>query len=398
MKKLCYLYLINYADEKPDLAILAVQNFIKDAADQDALIRALSVRTMGCIHSDKIAEYLTEPLRVCLSDTDPYVRKTAAMCVCKLYDIAPEMVEEQGFIDILHDMISDENPTVVANAIAALCEISDNSPTEILKIDTSVLQKLLVALQECTEWGQCYILDCLVRYEPRDDREAEQIIERIQSRLQHNNTAVVLCAIKVIMVYLEFISRQDVIRSLVRKMAPPLVTLLSNEHPEIQYVSLRNINLIVQKRAEILANEIRVFFCKYNDPIYVKIEKMDIMVKLATDRNIDQVLSEFKGYAQEVDVDIVRKAVRCIGKCAIRLQKSSEKCVKALLNLIQEKVNYVVQEAIIVIRDIFRRYPNKYESIIGILCQNLDTLDEPEAKAAMIWIIGEYVMMLISHL
>ena len=181
-------------------------------------------------------------------------------------------------------------------------------------------------------------------------------------------------------------------------MAPPLVTLLSNEHPEIQYVSLRNINLIVQKRAEILANEIRVFFCKYNDPIYVKIEKMDIMVKLATDRNIDQVLSEFKGYAQEVDVDIVRKAVRCIGKCAIRLQKSSEKCVKALLNLIQEKVNYVVQEAIIVIRDIFRRYPNKYESIIGILCQNLDTLDEPEAKAAMIWIIGEYVMMLISHL
>ena len=49
-----------------------------------------------------------------------------------------------------------------------------------------------------------------------------------------------------------------------------------------------------------------------------------------------------------------------------------------------------MQEAIIVIRDIFRRYPNKYESIIGTLCQNLDTLDEPEAKSAMIWIIGEY--------
>ena len=52
--------------------------------------------------------------------------------------------------------------------------------------------------------------------------------------------------------------------------------------------------------------------------------------------------------------------------------------VKALLSLIQEKTNYVVQEAIIVIRDIFRRYPNKYESIIGTLCQNLDTLDEPD--------------------
>jgi hypothetical protein len=41
-------------------------------------------------------------------------------------------------------------------------------------------------------------------------------------------------------------------------------------------------------------------------------------------------------------------------------------------------------------QDIFRKYPNKYESIISTLCENLDTLDEPEARASMIWIIGEY--------
>lgn len=29
MKKLVYLYIINYADEKPDLALLAVQSFIR---------------------------------------------------------------------------------------------------------------------------------------------------------------------------------------------------------------------------------------------------------------------------------------------------------------------------------------------------------------------------------
>ena len=57
----------------------------------------------------------------------------------------------------------------------------------------------------------------------------------------------------------------------------------------------------------ILANEVKVFFCKYNDPIYVKMEKLEIMIKLASDKNIDQVLLEFKEYAQEVDVDFVRK-------------------------------------------------------------------------------------------
>lgn len=56
------------------------------------MIRALAVRTMGCIRVDKITEYLCEPLRKCLKDEDPYVRKTAAVCVAKLYDISPSMV------------------------------------------------------------------------------------------------------------------------------------------------------------------------------------------------------------------------------------------------------------------------------------------------------------------
>merc|ERR1712188_279465 len=75
---------------------------------------------------------------------------------------------------------------------------------------------------------------------------------------------------------------------------------------------------------------------------------------------------------------------------AVSIAASAQKCINVLLELIETRVNYVVQEAIIVIKDIFRKYPNKYESIISTLCENLDTLDEPEAKASMVWIIGEY--------
>lgn len=46
------------------------------------------------------------------------------------------------------------------------------------------------------------------------------------------------------------------------------------------------------------------------------------------------------------------------------LQQSAERCVSTLLDLIQTKVNYVVQEAIVVIRDIFRKYPNKYVEVV----------------------------------
>ena len=389
LKKLVYLYLINYAKSNPDVALLAVNTFVKDANDPNPLIRALAIRTMGCIRVEKITEYLCEPLSRCIKDEDPYVRKTAAVCVAKLYDISPELVEERGFLDNLRELISDANPTVVANAVAALSEIAENSGNDVIKVNAMVLQKLLAALNECTEWGQVFILDCLSKYVPGDAREAEGIIERVSPRLQHANSAVVMSAVKVILKYMDEVTNQETIKTLSKKLAPPLVTLLNSE-PEIQYVALRNINLIVQKRPKILENEIKVFFCKYNDPIYVKMEKLEIVIRLASERNIDQVLLEFKEYATEVDVDFVRRAVRAIGRCAIKLDKSAERCIKVLLELIQTKVNYVVQEAVVVIKDIFRKYPNKYEGIIATLCENLEDLDEPEAKASMVWIIGEY--------
>ncbi|XP_021477317.1 AP-1 complex subunit beta-1 isoform X2 [Oncorhynchus mykiss] len=391
LKKLVYLYLMNYAKSQPDMAIMAVNTFVKDCEDANPLIRALAVRTMGCIRVDKITEYLCEPLRKCLKDEDPYVRKTAAVCVAKLHDINAQLVEDQGFLDTLKDLISDSNPMVVANAVAALSEIAESHPnSNLLDLNPQSINKLLTALNECTEWGQIFILDCLANYTPRDDRESQSICERVTPRLSHANSAVVLSAVKVLMKFMEMLPKDlDYYSTLLKKLAPPLVTLLSAE-PELQYVALRNINLIVQKRPEILKHEMKVFFVKYNDPIYVKLEKLDIMIRLASQANIAQVLAELKEYATEVDVDFVRKAVRAIGRCAIKVEQSAERCVSTLLDLIQTKVNYVVQEAIVVIKDIFRKYPNKYESVIATLCENLDSLDEPEARAAMIWIVGEY--------
>lgn len=41
-------------------------------------------------------------------------------------------------------------------------------------------------------------------------------------------------------------------------------------------------------------------------------------------------------------------------------------------------------------QDIFRCYPNRYEAVIADLCESLAVLEEPDSKAAMIWIVGEY--------
>jgi len=93
LKKLIYLYIINYAKTKPDLALMSISSFTKDAANTvNPFLRALAVRTMGCIRVKSIIEYLTNPLKLAIKDKDSYVRKTAAICISKLYATDPDLM------------------------------------------------------------------------------------------------------------------------------------------------------------------------------------------------------------------------------------------------------------------------------------------------------------------
>lgn len=61
---------------------------------------------------------------------------------------------------------------MVANAVAAITEI--NETRTLIEINLQTVNKLLTALNECTEWGQVFILDALANYQPKDEREAQK--------------------------------------------------------------------------------------------------------------------------------------------------------------------------------------------------------------------------------
>lgn len=112
---------------------------------------------------------------------------------------------------------------VIANAVGALLEIREtSSKKDVFALNSVVLNKMLAALNECTEWGQISIMEALASYTPADHREAELVAERVLPRLQHANVSVVLCAIKVIFLYLEHVKNEETFAMLVRKLGPPL--------------------------------------------------------------------------------------------------------------------------------------------------------------------------------
>ena len=387
LKKLVYLYLINYAKTQPELVILVVNTFVMDAAHPNPIVRSLAIRTMGLLKVEKIFNYLMDPLKNCLQDKDPYVRKTACFSVLKLFDLNPQLCIENGLLTMLQELLSDPNPTVISNACCCLLEIQQFLP-DVLQITDYILQKLLAALNDSTEWGQIYILDVLCKFESKNQQILTEVCERVFPRLQHVNSSVVLSCVKLLVVYLQRGLTQETSHLIIRKLGPPLVTLLSSE-PEIQYVALKNINLILMKNSSILSDNCQVFFTKFSDPQYVKLEKLEILVKLVNINNIDTVIMELKEYCNEVDTLFSRAAVKAIAKCCLKIPDRSDKIVSILLDLMQVGVEHILQESMIVIQDILRKYP-KYTTILPSICKLVDKVVEEEAKFSMVWIVGEY--------
>lgn len=390
IKKMCFLYLLTYAKVKPRLALEAIPVLIEDLTDSSPLIRALALRTSSSIPVKEYFELALQYTVELLRDDDPYVRKTAAYAAAKLWHQKNEAVEKAGIVNDLNELIADTNPMVVSAALAALMDITEESDELQLSIDKTNAFNLAHILSECNEWSQIYILQALMSFVPRQSLDAVFLIERVLPRLQYQNSSVVLGAIRVIVYLVNFIPDvEKAIPGLERRIGPALVILLSKP-PEIQYLALRNCILLLQSRPDLLNLDVKVFFCKYNDPIYVKATKLEIIFLLASEKNIDSVLEEFQECATEIDVQVVRKAVRAIGKLAIKIESAAQKCIEVVMELVRTKVSYIVQEAMVVMKNIFRKYPNRYESVIGELCESLDSLDEPEAKSAMIWILGQY--------
>jgi vesicle coat complex subunit len=196
------------------------------------------------------------------------------------------------------------------------------------------LSKVLNALQDANEWGQIYILEAIATHDPVDAAEAELTVERIMPRLAHNNPAVIMSSIKVILKCVEHIEDDATVKGVIKKLAAPLVTLLSCE-AEIQYVALRNINFILQKQPKIFESNIKVFFCKFNEPIYVKLEKIEILIKVSNESNSEAILSELKEYSTDIDLELVQASVKAIGHIILQNDKAVKKAAEVIYEIVK---------------------------------------------------------------
>jgi hypothetical protein len=85
IRKLVYIYLLRYAEQEPDLALLSINTFQKDLTDTNPLIRAMALRVLSGIRVPMIGSIVVLAIKRCAADVSPYVRKAAALAIPKCY-------------------------------------------------------------------------------------------------------------------------------------------------------------------------------------------------------------------------------------------------------------------------------------------------------------------------
>lgn len=77
------------------------------------------------------------------------MRKNAVLCVPKVYEIEPNLIEENQMINKLKKILeTDKNSIVLANTIIALSEINMLRPVKVRILTKNNLENVLVALNE----------------------------------------------------------------------------------------------------------------------------------------------------------------------------------------------------------------------------------------------------------
>jgi hypothetical protein len=380
----------HYTERQHGVIESIVGNILHDFERTDPLVKGIAVRHAGRLSDDVTCERLVRVVIRGASVDDPYVRKAAALAILNLHLTRPSYIDRFKLGPVLKGLVEDSNLNVAANAVAALSEINAGRVEPLFVPSGTTANNLLTAIDQATEWSQVEILDFVTSYQPQDASDARGIIARVVPRLSHANPAVVFAAVRCCLTMNAFVDDQAKVRDTLTKVVLPLVTQLNNTAP-VQFTAVKTILVLLQKYRRMLASEVSIFFCKFDDPLYIKLAKLDVILTLVTSHNVGKVLEELFDYAQQTDVEFVRKTIRAIGKVAVEFPVAADACVDKIAALVDTKGQYVVQECTVIAVDIFRRYPGKYEGIIGKLNSKLTgTLDDHRAKAALAWIIGEY--------
>ncbi|XP_013385832.1 AP-4 complex subunit beta-1 isoform X2 [Lingula anatina] len=387
IKKLACLYLEKCANQKNEDLLLALNTLLKDCADPNPTIRGLALKTLCSLRDAELMQYSLKPLKLALQDQSAYVRRIAVMSCARIYKSLPLVIDDLGLVDLLYGMLRDSDPIVVVNCLHALNEILHSEGGVV--VNRKIAYHLLNKLEELTEWGVATVMDVLTNYKPKSENEVFEIMNILDKFLGHSNSAVVEATFKV---FLHLSKDLPHIKTeIFKRIKPSLVSFLNAGNPEVCFMILTFIDEnILPESGDLFADDIKSFFCKQKEPVYLKVKKLKIIPMIASEDKVKNALDELMMLSKDHSIEVAQNAIFAIGKIAVKHNCHLGTCISRLVSLFHLNVDYISSSVLQVLKSLDIDQLGELEKIFHGLEQCAEVIQDPEGLCAMFWLLGEY--------
>ncbi|KAM0487238.1 hypothetical protein ACHAPX_000508 [Trichoderma viride] len=420
VKKLVYIYLIRHAEQEPDLALLSINTIQKSLSDTNPQVRALALKTMSGIRVPVISQIVSLAIKKGVADMSPLVRRAAALSIPKCYRLDPS--QSPQLLEYLATLLGDKQYYVAGAAVSALLEICPERIDLIHKHYRGLVKKIV----DMDEWSQLATLKLMTYYArkcfPRraqpvaasdtsqtqtqssniDEFYAESasskpstqptsldpdlalLLNGIRPLLQSRNSGVVVAVTRC---YVD-VGTLDHLKYAIG----PLVALLRGAQ-DIQQIALYNIVSVCLVRPHDFVKYASHFLVRATDsaPIWeLKLEVLTLIFPHSPVHVKSLILKELEHFSQGSNKALVREAVRAIGRCAQGDAATAPRCLKLLLSQITSLDGTLAAESLTVIRHLIQQDAEAHAGTVVRLAKNLDSATDPQARATIIWLVGEF--------
>uniref|UniRef100_A0A8C7L8W9 AP-3 complex subunit beta n=1 Tax=Oncorhynchus kisutch TaxID=8019 RepID=A0A8C7L8W9_ONCKI len=412
LKKLVYVYLVRYAEEQQDLALLSISTFQRALKDPNQLIRASALRVLSSIRVPIIVPIMMLAIKEAASDMSPYVRKTSAHAIQKLYSLDPD--QKEHLIEVIDKLLKDKSTLVAGSVVMAFEEVC---PDRIDLIHKNY-RKLCNLLVDVEEWGQVVIITMLTRYArtqftspwkedglfdensetafyESDEKKTKNgdekksymmdpdhrlLLRNTKPLLQSRNTAVV---VSVAQLYWHLAPKHEV-----GVITKSLVRLLRN-NGGLVYIMKYHYGFMFSRQG-MFEPYMKSFYVRSTDATHIKSLKLEILTSLANEANISTILREFQTYVKSQDKQFAAGTIQAIGRCATNISEVTDTCLQGLVLLLSNRDETVVAESVVVIKKLLQTQPTQHSDIIKHMAKLFDNIAVPMARASILWLMGEY--------
>lgn len=423
-----YIYLVHHAEAEPDTALLSINTIQKSLSDSNPQLRALALRVMSGIRVPVISQIVQLGIKRGVGDMSPYVRKAAALAIPKCYRLDPAALPQ--LLEYLTILLGDKQYYVAGAAVAAFLDMCPDRLDLIHKHYRGLVRKLV----DMDEWSQLATLRLMIVYGRRcfprktrlvkrtkvaqreqshissvekfyDDEGAtgqdehgddeteettildpdlELLLSSAKPLLQSRNPAVIVA---VVACYL-YLGNTTYLDSAVG----PLVALLRGPR-NVRHIALHNLVQVCLARPQPFLQYASHFLVRASDPAYIWSLKLEVLTLIFPHADIHLkglILSELEHFSRGRDLALVRESVRAIGRCAQSDARTAPRCMRLLLKQLNSPDPHLVAEALEVVRHLIQQAPEEHVRTVIRLAKSLDTTTSPQARACIIWLVGEF--------